>query len=74
MREKNEELISALNCRRGSGWKLEEFISTIDYRSLQNNEIYARVKSLLSSIMEITAAEIASRWDDPRYFRELADE
>lgn len=74
LREKNEELISALNCRRGSGWKLEEFISTIDYRSLQNNEIYARVKSLLSSIMEITAAEIASRWDDPRYFRELADE
>lgn len=74
LKEKNETLISALSNENNIDSDIEKFISSIDYDSLRETEIYVKVKATLKSIMEIISSEIASNWDNPRYSREIVDE
>ncbi|MGN0180118.1 MAG: Alw26I/Eco31I/Esp3I family type II restriction endonuclease [Monoglobaceae bacterium] len=73
LKKMNATLISALDTNAGSDVALEQFINSVNYKQLLQNDEYLRVKEILSEIMEIVATEIASNWDDPRYSRDYSE-
>lgn len=47
------------------------YIESLDYEEVVNSPIFKQAKKNLIEIMELTAAELSSKWDDPRYSREI---
>lgn len=74
LREKNSVLVSAFSNEENIDFDIEKFISSINYKSLCENEVYMRVKSILIEIMDNVGTVIAANWDNSRYSRELPDE
>lgn len=70
--ELNQQLISALSEDAPEN-AIDSFLSKIDYNSISSYPIFTQVKNLLKQVMTLVAAELASKWDDPRYAREIDD-
>lgn len=70
--ELNQQLISALSEDAPEN-AIDSFLSKIDYNSISSYPVFAQVKDLLKQVMTLVAAELASKWDDPRYAREIDD-
>ena len=47
------------------------YIEALDYEKVVNNPVFKQAKNNLVEIMELTASELSSKWDDPRYSREI---
>ena len=74
MKTLNETLIAALSDEERADAGIEAFLSAVDDAALKDMREFAEVKELLIRIMESVAEELASKWDDPRYSREPAEE
>lgn len=74
MKTLNETLIAALSDEERADAGIEAFLSAVDDAALKDTREFAEVKELLIRIMESVAEELASKWDDPRYSREPAEE
>lgn len=70
--ELNQQLISALSEDAPEN-SIDSFLSKIDYNSISSYPVFTQVKDLLKQVMTLVAAELASKWDDPRYAREIDD-
>lgn len=70
--ELNQQLISALSEDAPEN-AIDSFLSKIDYNSISSYPVFTQVKNLLKQVMTLVAAELASKWDDPRYAREIDD-
>ena len=69
-KEANRALICALS-EDSADSEIEKFIASVHYEELKNAGAFVEAKGILVRIMEITADELASNWDDPRYSREV---
>lgn len=49
------------------------FLDSIDYSNIVQNPIFVSVREIICKIMKLVAVELASKWDDPRYAREIDD-
>lgn len=47
------------------------YIEALDFEKVVNNPVFKQAKNNLIEIMELTASELSSKWDDPRYSREI---
>lgn len=70
--ELNQQLISALSEDAPEN-AIDSFLSKIDYNSISSYPVFTQVKNLLKQVMTLVAAELASKWDGPRYAREIDD-
>lgn len=68
----NTQLISALSDDAPES-AIDSFLSDIDYNVIASYPVYSQVKKLLQQIMHLVAKELASKWDNPRYAREIDD-
>lgn len=73
LKEKNNFLIKIIDSDQVSDKEIETFISSISYAELTNIDEYVKVKNILQQIMEKIATELSSKWNDPRYSREIDD-
>lgn len=70
----NEKFASFILGDDTTDYKIEQFINNLDYHSLIQNPIFTQAKNNLIEYMECIAKELESKWDDPRYSRELESE
>ncbi|WP_427113082.1 Alw26I/Eco31I/Esp3I family type II restriction endonuclease [Megasphaera sueciensis] len=66
----NRQLISAL-LEETAETAIDSFLTQINYTSIASYSVYLQVKELLKQIMVLIAKELSSKWDDPRYAREI---
>ena len=74
MKEKNNDLINALNSGDTIDTEIQKFLTTLKYDILIKDPTYKKVREILISIMTIVGKELASNWSNPRYSRELPEE
>lgn len=68
---KNKDLKIAISNEATTDADLENLLQNIDYAELLETPQFKKVKHLLVEIMSIAADALASKWDDPRYSRDI---
>ncbi|MCY7190891.1 Alw26I/Eco31I/Esp3I family type II restriction endonuclease [Streptococcus gallolyticus] len=68
---KNKELKNAISNESTTDADLESFLQNIDYAELLGVPQFKEAKNLLVKIMSIVADALSSKWDDPRYSRDI---
>ena len=68
---KNKDLKNAIFNEATTDADLESFLQNIDYAELLEVPQFKEVKNLLVEIMSIVADALSSKWDDPRYSRDI---
>ena len=68
---KNKELKNAIFNEATTDADLESFLQNIDYAELLEIPQFKEVKNLLVEIMSIVADVLSSKWNDPRYSRDI---
>jgi len=66
----NKQLCHIIKDSCSSNHDIEQFINSLNYSELIQNPIFIQAKENLIRIMELTATELSSKWDDPRYSRD----
>ena len=67
----NLNLERAINSVDNVDSEIDDFLSSFDCASICNEKIFRDVRLILAEIMTHVAKELASKWDDPRYSREI---
>lgn len=74
LKESNDKFAAIILGSDTTDYEIEQFITSLDYQSLIQNPIFIQAKTNLVEYMECIAKELESKWDDPRYSRELESE
>lgn len=71
LKSANRGLKDILESDNPSDNDIENFISHVDFNRLTTEKAFLESKKLLIAIMNIVANDLATKWDDPRYSREV---
>lgn len=70
----NIKLYEILSNSEANDSDIEKFIADLHYKEITSDSIFIQVKGLLTDIMQIVADELSSKWEAPRYSREIDEE
>lgn len=73
-KELNLKLSQILNADEPNNHDIAKFINNINYNSIISDKIFIEVKKILKNIMQLVANELSTKWNDPRYSREIEED